>query len=539
MRSLPEGISEKEAAATGSSKEAHMRVVSPQEMAGIDRAAIEERGIPGLDLMENAGGSVARAAMEMLGGALSRRVAIWCGKGNNGGDGLVAARLLWGSGVDVTVFLPARPEDLSGDAGVNYERLEGLSVDTVVVGDGDDLRRFKEAEPGFDLVIDAIFGTGFSGTPEGLFEKVIDALNDYDAPVLAVDIPSGVSGANGAVPGKAVEAEVTVTFACPKLGLLEFPGAGMVGEMQVADIGIPADLCESIPAMDVFLTEEEDVERLLPRRPRDAHKWQCGSVLVVGGSPGMTGAAALCSRGALRAGCGIVTAAVPEGVHQVLEVKLTECMTRPVPQGAGGGISSGAVETILQTVQGYDVVAIGPGLSREEESATVARSLLERIEKPVVLDADGLNAVSGHTELLARRKGPTVITPHPGEMARLADCSSSEVQKDRVGTALRSAARWNSVVVLKGAHTVVAGPDGSAGINPTGNRGMATAGMGDVLTGCIASLVAQGAEPFSAAVCGVYIHGLAADLAASMDGEIGMTAGDVVRHLPLALRRNR
>lgn len=514
-----------------------MRVVTPGEMARIDRAAIEGEGIPGVTLMENAGEAVARVAMDILSAEGGGTVAVWCGKGNNGGDGLVVARLLCGAGVEAKVFLLADPDELSGDAAVNLERLGGLAVEIERVGEDGGLERFTGMTPGPALVIDAIFGTGFSGSALGIFEAAISAINGAGCPVLAVDIPSGVSGETGGISGAAVRADRTVTFAAAKVGLVQYPGAGLAGCMEVADIGIPHRLVDSVPESRVYLTTGEDVEALLPRRATDAHKWQSGSVLVVGGSPGMTGAVAMCARACLRAGAGVVTAAVPEGLSDILEVKLTEVMTRPLPETPRGALSPRSVEEITELSGRYDVLALGPGMSEDPQAARLVRELVEAVEKPVVLDADGLNAVAGHSRVLEERESPLVLTPHPGEMARLTGGSSAEVQTNRVEVALEAAARWGAVVVLKGAGTVVAEPGGSANINSTGNPGMATAGMGDVLTGCIAALMAQGLGAFEAAVAGVYCHGYAADLVASMDAMIGLVAGDVIRHLPLAMRR--
>jgi len=522
-----------------------LRVVTPTEMAQIDKKAIEKESIPGLTLMDRAGELVAQAAREML-GSIARpgsgrdgawRVAVWCGKGNNGGDGLVAARLLAGAGVEVDVFLLGHPKELSGDAVVNFELLIKLDVKHIEVTDGGRLRDFRKAYPPYDLIIDAIFGTGFKGDVEGVFAGAIEAINSSGSIVLSVDIPSGVAGDTGAVSEPAVKATRTLTFAYPKVGLVQYPGADLVGEMEVADIGIPPHIANDVATSRVYLTTLEEAEALLPGRDADAHKRQCGSVLVVGGSPGLTGAAALASLAALRSGAGLVTLAVPEGVHDILEVKLTEVMTRPLPQGREGTLSIKAAGVISELSEGFDIVAVGPGLSTGGEVAKVVSELVRTLEVPLLLDADGLNAMIGQTALFAQRQSPLILTPHPGEMARLIEKSAAEVQADRIGTAREGAEKWSSVVVLKGAGTLVASSGGTVKVNTTGNPGMATAGMGDVLSGCIASFVGQGLSAFDAAVVGVYYHGHAADLVAQMDGMVGMLAGDVIRYLPLALRR--
>jgi ADP-dependent NAD(P)H-hydrate dehydratase / NAD(P)H-hydrate epimerase len=514
-----------------------LRVVTPEEMVLIDKEAIAGEKIPGLVLMERAGQAVARAARDMLGRAGGNRAAIFCGKGNNGGDGFVVARLLADSEIDADVFLLADPLELSGDASANFERLGGLPVRVTWVASPLDLEEGFGDGAGYGLMVDAIFGTGFSGRAEGIFERAIQAINGAGCPVLSVDIPSGVNGLTGAADGPAVAADVTVTFAAPKVGLVQFPGAGLAGAVETADIGIPERLLESVPESRISVMTESEAAALLPERRPDAHKGQCGSVLVVGGSPGLTGAAAMCAQAALRAGAGLVTLGVPEGVHDILEVKLTEVMTRALPQTAGRTLSREAAEYILRICRDFEVLALGPGLSTNGETREAVRELVRSVPVPLVLDADGLNAMSGHVDILMERRAPLVVTPHPGEMARLLESDTASVQADRVGAALDAARSWGAVVVLKGANTVIADADGTVRINTTGNPGMASAGMGDVLTGCVAALIARGLGGFDAASAGVYYHGHAADLAAAMDGMVGMTAGDVIRHLPLAMRR--
>ena len=517
-----------------------MRVITPEEMARVDRAAIEGEGIQGLVLMENAGEAVASVARSMLLPSGGRRVAIWCGKGNNAGDGFVVARLLSRTAsMKIKVLLLADPAEIRGDAALNLKRLDGLPVEVTRVTSSDDVDR--EAGAGerrrFDIVIDAIFGTGFTGVPEGIFETAIQSINGSGCPVLAVDIPSGVSGLTGAVPGPAARATMTVTFAAPKVGLVQEPGATLAGKLEIADIGIPARLLNTVPESDIWLFREEDARLMLPERASDVHKRDCGAVLVVGGSVGMTGAPALCGMAALRAGSGLVTVCVPEGLHDIMEVKLTEVMTRPLPQDEGRTLSPLAAGEVRELCTGYDVLALGPGLSTAGNVPEAVREMVRTVPIPVVLDADGLNALAGHTDILTDREAPAVLTPHPGEMARLVETDSSKVQSDRVRFAVDAADRWQAVVVLKGAGTVVAEPGGKVRIIASGNPGMATAGMGDVLTGCIASLIGQGLDAFDAASVGAFYHGHAADFVASMDAMIGMAASDVIRHLPLAMRR--
>lgn len=515
-----------------------MRVILPEEMANVDRAATEQRNIPSLELMERAGEAVARAARDMLTAAGGRRVAILCGKGNNGGDGLVAARRLAGP-FDVTVYVVGAEglESLSSDSAANMTRLGETPVPVRWIPDGAQERPPVFGSTQFDVLVDALFGTGFTGRVSGVHASFIEAMNDSGLPVLAVDIPSGVAGDTGAVESEAVIAERTVTFAAPKVGLLQYPGAGYVGEMDVADIGIPEDLVDAIVRSRIFLTTEDDAESLLPARAPDSHKGDCGRVLVIGGSPGMTGAPAMAGQAALRCGAGLVTIAVPGGLADILEIKLTEVMTLAVLQTAARTLSGEAVADLLDEGARFDAIALGPGISTAPETMGAVRRLVEGIEAPLVLDADGLTAMVGHIGVMSGRSRPLVVTPHPGEMARLLGTTAAAVQATRLDSARRAAEDWNAVVVLKGAGTLIAEPGGDTFINPTGNAGMATAGMGDVLTGCIASFIAQGLGPFGAAVAGAWYHGHSGDLAAQMEGMAGLTAGDVIRHLPLAIRR--
>ncbi|MBN1289048.1 MAG: NAD(P)H-hydrate dehydratase [Actinobacteria bacterium] len=514
-----------------------MKVVTPKEMAAVDRAAIKS-GIPGIVLMENAGKAATHAAMDMISYDSSANAAIWCGKGNNGGDGFVIARLLDKISNSVSVFLLCRPSELKGDALENYNRIAGTSIPIHVTTDPVDLERsYCEMKP-FSLVIDAIFGTGFSGEPTGIHRAAIEKINEVECPVLSVDIPSGVSGETGAVPGVAVRADRTVTFAAPKVGLVQYPGKEYAGELDVADIGIPMHFLQEVPETNIETVEGENADLLLPGRRPDAHKGDSGRVLVVGGAPGMTGAPAMSARASLRTGAGLVTLGVPEGLHDIFEIKLTEVMTRPYSQTADRTFSLMAADEILKVAGGFDALAVGPGISVNDETAKMVRKLVAEAEVPVVLDADGLNAMIGHTDIFKDRKGSLVITPHPGEMSRLLGMESAAIQADRVGTAAAAAKNWEVIVVLKGANTVTADMEGRVRINSSGNPGMASAGMGDVLTGCIASLIAQGCSVFDAAVAGVYFHGYSADLVASMDGMTGMVASDVIRHLPLALRKS-
>ncbi|MDD3718672.1 MAG: NAD(P)H-hydrate dehydratase [Actinomycetota bacterium] len=506
-----------------------MRVVLPREMAALDRRAIEE-GIPSLDLMERAGRFVAEQARDILGLCAGKTIYVVAAKGNNGGDGFVAARYLASWGAKVKVYLLGREDELSAAAAANHRRFvaEGGEVAGAAPGLAGDMW-------GPDLVIDAIFGTGFHGAAEGEFAAAIEAINASGAPVLAVDVPSGVDAETGGVAGPAVRAVRTVTFAWPKAGLYLFPGAELTGDIVVVDIGIPARLLQDVVESEMFTIEAGMVAELLPRRGLDAHKGSSGRVLVVAGSVGLTGAAALCSRAAMRSGAGVVTLAVPASLNPVMEVKLTEVMTIPLPDAGAGYIAAEALDIVLDKLEDYDVLAIGPGVGTATATCEVVEGLLRRARKPVVLDADGINCAAPRADFLSAREAATVITPHPGELGRLLGRRAGDIQSSRMASAAEAAGRFGCTTVLKGANTLVASPDGRIYVNTLALPSLATAGSGDVLTGCTAALCAQGLEPLHAALCGVFIHGKAAELAAHMVGPLGMVAGDIISHLPLAL----
>ncbi len=507
-----------------------MRVVSAREMGNIDRYAIEEFGIPGVVLMENAGRNVIKVIRDYFRGDFSeKRVTVVCGKGNNGGDGFVIARHLVNKGVSVNVFMAAKMESIKGDALINLQVWQRMGA---VLHEIDELNRALRHS---DLVVDALFGTGFKGEARGIHAEVIRLINDVGKPVVAVDLPSGLEADTGKVFGPCVKAEHTVTFALPKLGLILYPGADFVGELHVADISIPNKVLDQFPG-DKFLTTPSMVDDWLTDRPRDSHKGDYGRAFILAGSPGMTGAAVLSAEGALRSGAGLVTLGIPSGLNLVAEAKLTEAMTLPLAETADGTLSFDSLDLILEKAAGSKVLAIGPGLSVNRETVELVREVIPTIKVPCVLDADGLNAMAGDVEAFAACRGGLVITPHAGEMARLMGLTSQEVQNDRVNIALQAAEKFKCVVLLKGARTLVAGPGGELYINTTGNPGMATGGSGDVLTGIIAGLIAQGMDLLKAAAAGAWIHGRAGDLAARDLGYMALTAGDILKYLPEVLQ---
>ncbi len=500
-----------------------------ERMRAIDRWAIDERGVPSLDLMERAGAGVARALERV---AADGPVTVMCGKGNNGGDGLVAARLLRDAGREVAVVCVAAPEEYRGDAAVNLERLPGeqpLRPDGApwaggAPAAGDALGRSAAA-------IDALLGTGFAGEPHGAVGEAIEALNGAGCPVVSVDVPSGVDASNGEAVGAAVRAAVTVTFHAAKPGLWINPGKEHAGAVETIDIGIPRG--EPIDA-DVGLIEPAVLGQL-PRRRASWTKFKSGHVLVVGGSTGLSGAPHMSARASMRAGAGYVTACVPASLQALLAGSGTpELMTRGLPE-EDGMLSADGLEEVLQAAERGGALALGPGLGRGESASSFARLLAREAPVPMVLDADGLNAHAGQLAALRQRSAATVLTPHAGELARLLEVSSSLIERKRLRHVRRAAAESGAVVLLKGDDTLVADPAGRVAVSPGGTPALATAGTGDVLTGVIAALLAEGVDAFAAAAAGAWLHAEAGREAARRAGGVeGVIATDVIEALPAA-----
>lgn len=513
-----------------------MKVVTASQMRQIDRWTIEQEKIPGSLLMENAGKAVFDLARELLGGP-EGRVAIFCGKGNNGGDGLVVARHLKEWGARVQVFLAGSGEHLQGDARANFDLARQAKVPMM---EADTTEEFvKQAERGAEeaeLLVDALLGTGIKGEVTGLTAELISLINESGRPVVAVDVPSGIDSDTGKICGCAIRASHTVTMGLPKLGLLLYPGAEYAGELRVADIGLPPQVIEQ-SEVSAELIEADQVKSWLPIRVPQAHKGDFGRVLVIAGSVGMTGAAALASEAALRAGAGLVTLVLPESLNDLMEVKLTEVMTRPCPETADRSLALAAQPKIEELAASSDVVVMGPGLSLVPETQELIRRLIVSLPCPQVLDADALTALSSDLSILAKVKQPAICTPHPGEMGRLLGITPEEVQADRIGVVHRAANELKAVVVLKGARSLICSPDGLPWINRTGNPGMASGGTGDVLTGMIGGLLAQGLSSERAACAGVYLHGLAGDLAAAEKTQLGIIAGDLLARVPMAIKQ--
>jgi NAD(P)H-hydrate epimerase len=487
--------------------------------------------------MENAGRGAAEVIARILGPVQGRRVVVVCGKGNNGGDGFVAARHLLLRGARVAVWLAGRAEEVGGDARMNLDawRAAGQPVTELADADGVARDHLRASLAGAELVVDALLGTGVHGPVAGVLADAVAAINEAGRPVCALDLPSGLPSDGEAPAGPVVRAHVTATFGLPKLGLAVPPGLELAGRVELVDLGVPRAWLAA--GLRTALLEPADVASLLPPRPVDAHKGRYGHLLVMAGSLGKTGAAVLACLGALRAGTGLVTCALPRSQQPVVAGAIAEAMTEALPETAAGSLSAQAVDRLLALLHRMDAGALGPGAGLDPETQTALREVIRQAQRPLVVDADALTALAGHLALVRNAAGPRLLTPHPGEAARLLGVGIPEVQADRLGAARRLAEATGAIVALKGARTIVAAPDGEAVVNPTGNPGMASGGMGDVLTGIAGGLLAQGLDPGAALRAAVYLHGLAGDLAAEARGAAGLLATDVAGTLPAAIRR--
>lgn len=511
-----------------------VKVVTAAQMRAMDAFAIERIGIPGVVLMENAGRAVADAIEEHFKSESSMTVAIFCGKGNNGGDGYVVARHLANRGHEVIIFALAAPSELVGDARTNADIVMAMGLEIRLVPDRSALSELLFDARDFDLVVDALFGTGLTSAVRGHAVGVIDLINSSGLPVVAVDIPSGLNADSGLLPGPAVEADLTVTFAYPKIGLIMAPAAHHAGEVIVADISIP--VTAEGDDLTTCLMSEEMVGNLRLERDPDSHKGTYGHAFAVAGATGTCGAAAMVGAGALRAGAGLVTLGVAASLVPTVEGLNLETMTVPLAEEAGY-LAEAGFDSILGQLTGKTSFALGPGIGTRPGTVALVHRLVRAVEVPMVLDADAINAFAGRAGELRTDGGELVITPHPGEMARLLGLSTTEVQADRIGVARKLAVDNGIIVVLKGHRTIVADRTGEVYINLTGNPGMATAGAGDVLTGMIAGLLGMSdLTPLEAAIAGVWLHGFAGDLAAEKVGYNALTASDILAHIVEAFR---
>lgn len=498
-----------------------IKVATSEQMREIDRYAIEVLGIPGIVLMENAALSVVNQITAL--GSFKSAV-VFAGSGNNGGDGFAIARHLFNKGYDIKVFVLSNMSAIKGDARTNLDILFKMGVYVMEVSQKENLKFAEKSVKDCDVIIDAIFGTGFKGEVRGIARDIIDIINSTKKYVVSVDVPSGVEADTGRIYGPCVKADLTITFQLPKIGLVIHPGADMTGELIIKDIGIPQQAINS-QDIRVVISDNEMASRCFQKRSRDTHKGTYGKALIIAGSRGMTGAAVMAAVSCLRTGTGLVYLAVPDDVLDSVSGTALEVVK----------VGYKRFEDLHDYIEGCDVIALGPGMGHSELAASVISRVVEASRKPMVLDADALNFLSKNQDLLKFIKSPFIITPHPGEMARLINSTIERVQSERIYVASEFASKYNAITVLKGSRTIIASDRGVV-INTTGNPGMATAGSGDVLTGIIAGLLAQGCEPVLAATSGVYLHGMAGDIAKEKNGEYGMIAGDIIKYMPEAIK---
>jgi NAD(P)H-hydrate epimerase len=515
-----------------------MKLATAQDMRKIDELAVKDHGLVVSKLMEAAGAAVVNAMEEAWGDLSEKTIGVLCGKGNNGGDGLVVARLLKQKKVSVVAVLMSEEEDLAGDAQTQSQKAKAAKVPILPLLNADGLKSVRVALEECDLLVDALFGTGLSRPMEGVFRDLVQMAKGLGKPVVAVDIPSGLSADTGTPMGETLPAQMTVTFGLAKIGFYTPIGASFTGRVVVDDIGFPPELLEA-PFLKYELTEKTSVRNALPKYDENTHKGTRGRLVIVAGATGLTGAAALSAYGAQRIGAGLVTVACPESLIPILGAKLTEPMTAPVPEVEGGFLSLRAAGRILHLTTNVNAVVIGPGIGRHRETGQLLREILTKLTVPMVVDADALNLLGGQLDIFRAVRVPVILTPHPGEAAWLLKTTINEVEQNRVKVAKQIAEGYNVTVVLKGRFTVIASPQGNVRINPTGNRGLATGGTGDVLSGIVGGLLAQRLPPFEAASAGVYIHGLAGEKASRRLGPDGMLAGDLLPLLPRILRQLR
>ena len=511
-----------------------MRILNAAQMREADRYTIEDVGIPSLVLMENAGRQVVAAMEAAYEARLDGRVAVLCGRGNNGGDGFVVARTLLQRGIDTSVFVIGSVTDVRGDARINLDILGRLGVTVVEIGDEQTCELHFSEIAQCTIIVDAIFGTGLKTALGGMMETVVADVNASGIPIVSIDLPSGLSSDTPQLIGDCIDASMTVTLAAPKLPLVLPPGEAHAGDVVIADIGIPVDVLDGLDGPHIELLTPEQIRDLVEPRAPDSHKGDFGRVTIIAGSRGKTGAAHLAAMGALRSGAGLVTVATPGSCLPIIASMAAELMTTPLPESREGCVTAAGVDAILE--MRHDVIACGPGLGREPAVAGFVRALVERSTVPLVLDADAITVLADDPGVLVgREERDVIITPHPGEMARLIGSSVDEVQSNRLDVATEFATTHHLYVVLKGHRTVIATPEGHVFINPTGNAGMATGGTGDVLTGMIAAWLAQLLDAEAACRLAVFLHGAAGDLAEAEEGQVGMTATDVLAQLGPAL----
>ncbi len=518
-----------------------MKLVNTATMRELDRRTIEEFGTPGQELMERAGRGVAEVVRHLadISGAMSPAVLLLAGRGNNGGDCFCAARYLKDMGFDVYVWLAGSERQVQGDAlkHLGLMRSEGLVLEEL--GGREEWDEVFADPPGVDFIVDGLLGTGSTGPARGPVARAIQYINTFanEAFVVSIDLPSGIDSDTGVAEGDAVNADITVTLGLPKKGLVAPAALEFVGCVEVVDLGLPPEYVDPLTSeQNVELIYSTELRRLLPRRARSSHKGTYGHVLLIAGARGYAGAAAMACRAAARSGAGLTTALVPASIATVVAGASPETMVHGAPETEAGSISAEALQAWEERVRAFDAVLVGPGLTTHADSAALVRELVRICRVPLVMDADALNVLAGQPQCIDQAACPVIITPHPGELARLVGCDAHAIQSDRCGTARAAADRTGATVVLKGAGTVVVARDRPAFINMTGNPGMATGGSGDVLAGLLAGLLGQGLSPFDAAKAGVFLHGRAGDMAAWRSSQAGLVAGDIIQEIPYAFR---
>lgn len=513
-----------------------VKAVTGTQMGEIDKYSIEKLGIPGMLLMENAAFQVVKhiAAYFEKNPGLLKTVVLVAGKGNNAGDVFAVARHLLVKSYNPVIYCLFEKACLMGDARLNFDIAERLGADIRYFGEASDINELINELQKAQAVIDGIFGTGFRGQVKGYLANVINAINQNSKYTLSVDIASGIEAATGKVAGSCIKADKTVTFELPKIGQLLYPGVSYTGELAVESISMPRESVETVQ-VNTYLTEPQTIKAVIPERGVEFNKGSCGKVAVVTGSRGMAGSGCLASKASLRTGSGLVYIGAPESMTGIYQSVVPEAVGIGLME-CNGVLARNSIGGILGLLKKCDVAAIGPGLSSDECIYHIIDSVAESVDIPVVLDADALNALAKDTGVFGKFKKEVVITPHPGEMARLTGMNTEEIQENRLEVVRKYSRLWGVTLVLKGARTLIADSRGTVYINPTGNAGMATAGSGDSLTGIIASLIGQGAGAFEAAVAGVYLHGLAGDIAAGQKGQHGLTAMDIVESIPAAIK---
>ncbi len=510
-----------------------MLLANSEQMELIDQNSVENIGMKSIVLMENAGKVVFDEILKMR--STFERVIILSGPGNNGGDGFVIARHLHNVKIPVRVFIIGKSSHIEGDALANLNILKKLSIQIDEVYDGGGFVKLEKCIRQEVLLVDAIFGTGLTKSVHGIFAEVIDLINEMSSNILSVDIPSGINSDTAKVMGTSIKAKKTIALVVPKIGNIMYPGSDYNGELVIKGIGVP-DIVIEATKINYNIITDEVVERLIPHRKRNTNKGDYGKGNIIAGSTGLTGAAILACKAALRSGMGLLKLYVPESLNIIITTAVPETVIIPLVEIRKGVIGINNFNKVIEESNKSDVLAIGPGCGVNAEVGELLKRIIFEVHKPLVIDADGLNALAKNVHWLENKKSDIIITPHPGEMSRLCGESIEEVNDHPIETALKFSKEWGVITVLKGSRTVIATPSGEVFININGNPGMATAGSGDVLTGVITSFIAQGFKPIDAAIFGVYIHGMAGDIMAESRGEHGLLAGDIVDGITRALK---